>query len=676
MDVQLIDGIFTNSDKQDVEFADAQWLYLFDNNNNQYSNYVQWQTTTLKNQFIDYYNAFLWIPIRIEILNTTATPAGFTPRPPVVAMRESVLSMFGSITIATDQGQTIVNDVNTMMINNTRLVIENNFDWVHCEGSELDFGYDQFVMMPSQTAATNVGLVSNVQQSPSFAAAQGIEPGNINSAPYTNDTNEFGNSLLGSFSMTVASNIIAAFNGVANAIAAPLTNQVAVTFPDGRVGYFQIVTAITTGALLSFGGVTLANYAGLTGSASPGTTYTTQAIGVAWNPNQPLVSETITTPVTVTVVTAGPPNTVTFASIGGINATINATSLVPVNGQIGGRNPNFNKGFYDRVTIFQNSAYYQYVPAGTAMPSGNANPNGGHVYFYVVKAPLKLLHDFWMQLKFPIVNVGFNMQYYFAQTQGTNPNISYPPIEIGANSAIYSGGLDTTGSPSVFYGVTPGGGTGCRLYYRACKFQPADTARMAQLLTTGFTKSFKFMSTDWIVPAVNIIGTGSAQVQQQIEQSVVHPLRVWVLTYANNLNINASPAAGQGSFIRSNVYSSGIQCGSFTNTNILVNNVPYWRQNFQTTTDMWNQIKEQFPGKGSMLRYIDWLNCHRVQVFDLTRIADRLQSPTEPVSLIWTGVRNDGLPYNLEMFFLVERMNQATMRFSSSDVAIVIGNLD
>jgi hypothetical protein len=675
MDVELIDGVFTNSDKQDIEFADAQWLYLFDNNNNQYANYVQWQTTTLKNQFIDYYNAFLWIPIRIEILNTVATPAGFIPRPPIVAMRESVLSMFASITIATDQGQTIVNDVNTMMINNNRLVIENNFDWVHCEGSELDYGYDQWIMTPSQTITTNVGLVTGAQQSPSFLAPQGIEPGNTNNAPYTNDTNEFGNNLLGSFNMTVAGGIVTSFNGQTLVAGGTGTvGEIAVTFPDGRTGWIPYTNTATV--LNSIGGVVLANYT----EAPPGATYPytviTQAIGTAQNPNQPLVSEMISTPVTFVLTASGTPAT-TFASIGGVPTTVTGTNLpVPVNGQIGGRNPNFNKGFYDRVTVFQNSAYYQYVPAGTAMPSGNANPNGGHVYFYVVKAPLKLLHDFWMQLKFPIVNVGFNMQYYFAQTQGVNPNIQYPPLEIGANNTIYAGGLDTTGSPAIFYGVTPGGGTGCRLYYRACKFQPADTARMAQLLTTGFTKSFKFMSTDWIVPAVNVIGVGNTQVQQMIEQSVVHPLRVWVLTYANNLNLNPTPAAGQGSFIRSNVYSSGVVTGSFTNTNILVNNVPYWRQNFQTPTDMWNQVKEQFPGKGSMLRYIDWLNYRRIQVFDLTRIADRLQSPTEPVSLIWTGVRNDNLPYNLEMFFLVERMNQVTMRFSSSDVAIVVGNLD
>lgn len=670
MDVELIDGVFSNADKQDIEFADAQWLYLFDNNNNQYTNFVQWQTTTLKNQFIDYHNAFLWIPIRIEILNTVASPAGFTPRPPIVAMRESTLSMFANIVIATDQGQTIVNDVNTMMINNNRLVIENNFDWVHCEGSELDFGYDQWIMTPSQTTTTNPGIVSMAQQSPSFLAPQGIEVGNINNAPYTNDTNEFGNNLLGSFTLTSNGTAWTAINGILFSVTpTTATYEAQVTFPDGRIGY--IPYHLTAGVLDTIGGVVPGNYVNL----APGT-YTTQAVGTAQNPNLPLVSEMITFPVTIVVTAAGPPNTAAFGSIGSFVVTTAATNVVAVNGQIGGRNPNFNKGFYDRVTVLQNSSSYEYIPAGTAMPSGNANPNGGHVNHYVVKAPLKLLHDFWMQLKFPIVNVGWSMQYYFAQTQGTNPNISFPPLEIGANSTIYSGGLDTTGSPSIFYGMTKGGGTGCRLYYRACKFQPADTARMAQLLTTGFTKSFKFMSTDWIVPAVNVIGTGPTQVQQMIEQSVVHPLRVWVLTYANNLNLNASPSAGQGSFIRSNVYSSGVVTGSFNNTNILVNNVPYWRQNFQTPTDMWNQVKEQFPGKGSMLRYIDWLNFRRIQVFDLTRIADRLQSPTEPVSLIWTGQRNDNLPYNLEIFFLVERMNQVTMRFSSSDVAIVVGNLD
>jgi len=40
------------------------------------------------------------------------------------------------------------------------------------------------------------------------------------------------------------------------------------------------------------------------------------------------------------------------------------------------------------------------------------------------------------------------------------------------------------------------------------------------------------------------------------------------------------------------------------------------------------------------------------------------------------GQRADGLPWQVQMYFLTERLNQVTFRFSSSDVAIVVGNLD
>jgi hypothetical protein len=52
MDIEQIDNIFSTADKQDVQYSDAQWLYLQDNNNAQYSNYVQFITTTLKQQFM------------------------------------------------------------------------------------------------------------------------------------------------------------------------------------------------------------------------------------------------------------------------------------------------------------------------------------------------------------------------------------------------------------------------------------------------------------------------------------------------------------------------------------------------------------------------------------------------------------------------------------------------
>lgn len=655
MDVQQIDNILSNDDKEIVQFSDAQWLYLQDNNNNQYNNFIQFITTQLKQQFIDYYNAFFWIPMRLEFANAAAQI--YNLRPPAAAFRESVLSLITNLIISTDQGQTIVNDVNTQFINNLRLKIENNFDWVHCEGSELDFGYDQFTMLPSTTTTTNLQQ-TGYQVGPSFLAPTGQALGAINSAPITNDFNEFGNNQLGTFTVTVGTNAYTQFNGV-NFIAA---GQVSVTFPDGRIGSIPYTSSTT---LTSFGGIVLADY-------TVAGTYNLQATGTTSVLNNPAAGEIFTVPVVIT--------TGAWVSIGGVTQTnTNGTyNVIAANGQIGARNPNFNKGFLDRVTIFQNSSAYQYIAGGSVVPSGNTNTNGTHVYWTVAKIPLKLLHDFFLQLNLPIINIGFNFQLYLAQTNGANPSVVYPPIETGLNVGLQTGGLDATPRPSIYYGQSLSGGGGCRLYYRSVKFSPADTARMAQKLTTGFTKSIKFTSCDWLYPSSNIISaTGSPQVQQQLTQSTVHPQRVWALGYPNNVNLNGSPVTGQGSFLQSIAYSTGVIPGFFTQVNINVNNIPYFRQNFQTATDLWNQVKEQFnPDTGSMLRYIDWLNYARYICLDLTRIADRLQSPTEPVSLTFVGTRSDGLLFSLEMIYLVERQNQITFRFSSSDVAIVVGNLD
>jgi hypothetical protein len=680
MDSEQIDNILSNGDKEVIQFSDAQWLYLQDNNNQQYASYVQWITSTLKQQFIDYHNAFCWIPARIEVPDP-GSGATFGPQavPPLVAMRESVLSAISTVIVSTDQGQTLVNDVNTQFINNIRLKIENNLDWVHTEGSELDFGYDQYEMVPNSNIYTaTAGPLAGAITGPSFWAPLGVEPGNLQSSPLTNDPSEFGNSNVGAVGVTAAGGIWTAIGGYTftNTTA---TVQVPVNFNDGRTGFISVGT--TSGAaatLTSFGGVVLSQYTGLATGV-----YTTQAIGYATLPSQTLTAETFNIPVTFTVVTAGAAPT-SFTSIGGQLQSANPTNVSAyANGQSGSRNPNYNKGFKDRVTIFQNTSAYKYYAPNAVIPSGNVNTNGYHVYWYIMKVPLKMLHDFFMQLNLPIINIGFNLQFYFAQGNGLNANINYPPFQIGNNKTILSGGQNQSQVPSVYYGQTYSGGTGCRLYYRSVKFSPADTARMAQKLTTGFTKSLKFISTDWVIPPGNIIAPGTGPVQQQLEQSVVHPCRVWVLPYPNNTNlaplVNSVPVVPQfqGSFISSYVYASGILPGQFTSTNILVNNVPYWRQDFTTPTDHWNQLKEQFTNdKGSMLRYVDWLNFQRYLCFDISRISLRLQSPTEPVSLIFKGQRNDGMLYQLEMFYLIERMNQITMRFSSSDVAIVVGNLD
>lgn len=142
-----------------------------------------------------------------------------------------------------------------------------------------------------------------------------------------------------------------------------------------------------------------------------------------------------------------------------------------------------------------------------------------------------------------------------------------------------------------------GGGSGTRLYYRSVKFMPADNARVAEKLTSGFTKSIKFISTDFN-QCPNLVNPGSSLVQYQITTSVVHPLRVWLLSYpvidgTNTGTPFTTPFTGLQCLQRP-WYAPGVILGFFNQDNIQVNNINYFRQNLQTIQDHWEYLHEQF----------------------------------------------------------------------------------
>lgn len=453
-------------------------------------------------EFIDYHNAFIWCPMALEIVNPSATNAAQNNTPALVAMRHSVLSLIAQQTVTTDQGQTIVNDNYTQFINNLRLEIENDIGWIWSEGTDLDFALDSNFQLPAQTTATYDDF-----HGPSFQAFQGVEPGANNAFPLVNDASEFGNNTLGRFTMTYtdatpgsSSPVITAFNSVATTTTSP--GLFSVTFQDGRIAWFPYTNTTTPFGVTSIGGVTIGS--GVTGgTVDPpsallvGATYTLQAVGYTSVLNQPLDSEQVTIPLTFTVITAGTQAVLTSVA-GVVLGTTGTAQTFTAYGQTSGRNPNFNKGFLDRVTILQNSSTYTFLPIGTASTlSGNVNTFGIHQYRYVAILPLKCLHDFWMQLNIPIINVGFNITLYLNQSHGAPAasNVVFPPFQTSQNidpvaGPLITGATDTTPNPAIFYGVTSGsgGGSGTRLYYRSVKFMPADNARVAEKLTSGFTK--------------------------------------------------------------------------------------------------------------------------------------------------------------------------------------------
>lgn len=50
-------------------------------------------------------------------------------------------------------------------------------------------------------------------------------------------------------------------------------------------------------------------------------------------------------------------------------------------------------------------------------------------------------------------------------------------------------------------------------------------------------------------------------------------------------------AGGNREALQDPTYAPGVVCPYFIQTNILVNNIPYFRQNFLTVDDLWEQRK-------------------------------------------------------------------------------------
>lgn len=287
-----------------------------------------------------------------------------------------------------------MNDINTHFINNIRLEVEHSIDWMNSEGSLLDFAYDKYLPIPSTDTTTNAGPLSGYQSSWGYKAPQGLAIGALNSSPVTNDFNEFGELQYGKFTVTTTTGgVITGFNGTAVTVDTGANGTISVTFPNGSIGYIPYtLTSAGTGPVTSIGGVPLT--AGSFGIVAG--TFTMEATGTSYDFNDPSKGNIITVPIGVTVtVTTG---AVAINTIGGVAVGTTGTYTIPVQDQPGNRNPNYNQGYKDRVTIFQNTSSYSYLASGN-FPSGTAvAAGGGHLFYYVAVIPNKLIHDFWMQL--------------------------------------------------------------------------------------------------------------------------------------------------------------------------------------------------------------------------------------------------------------------------------------
>ena len=394
----------------------------------------------------------------------------------MVAFRESVLSLFANITIATDQGQVLVNDINTMFINNLRLCVEHNFDWMDCEGALLQFSYDRYQIQPnrfSQVLGFNNGAYpwnpnSSEYITYGYQAPQGTLMDALNFSPITNDPNTFGQyNLASSSTVTITAGVITAVarnyphanpvTDTTNLLAGTVSGDtygayIPLYTPNGQTAYLHMTytstgsgvsaileiggvnlqTGVTTGILSSSAGTSFPSYG--SGLSSLLTTSATQLLyleafatvsafptaipnlgsisGVPAATPVPLSNFGGTCIVPIIVYVVGG-TSVTLVQVGGLNlytgysntsvgtAVSSGTGNILGNLLVGSESMQANIGFKQRVTHFQSQSVYQYT---TSTPL--QNNTAAHMYSFNAQVPLKMIHDLFMQLDIPIINVG------------------------------------------------------------------------------------------------------------------------------------------------------------------------------------------------------------------------------------------------------------------------------
>jgi hypothetical protein len=404
MDAEQIANILSDTSRQEVQYADAQWLYVNDYNNQNYSTFLQFITTTLKTQFIDYHNAYVFMPLALEFLNLLAWTAPTTVNgtsgtgavnsfQPLAAMRQSVLSLIGQMNVTTDQGQTFVNDQHTELINNLRLEVEHNLEWIYTQGEVLDCAYDAPCTPDGSPLFSNLQTGSATQtlpgattgptstlNGPAYKAFQGLQPFATTPAyQVVNDPNEFAGTTYGAAFPIVVSGtggVISTIGGVA--VTASATISFYVTAQNGEVGKFTFATNSTSNiiAFQSTAGVTTTT--GTTASNWIPATLQSSGLFVVQSTLDDSGTNFVLVPMFLTVQTNG----TYFSVIGGFSlgtASTSGNGLVNTTLMTGGRNPNFNNGFARRIAILQNTSGYSYTPAGTLSPIGQqVNSYGCH----------------------------------------------------------------------------------------------------------------------------------------------------------------------------------------------------------------------------------------------------------------------------------------------------------
>jgi hypothetical protein len=141
-----------------LEYLNSQWEFIPDSNNTNYTSaQVRFDSIQWQSKFVDISDAFIRFPLTI-----TPTVGAFSASP-LIALKQSILSLLRGVSISMQGGKNIVNDNTNILFlyNHICQLLDNDIDWLQTNGSSLQFAKDRPTAGLRVSGLTTVANLTN-----------------------------------------------------------------------------------------------------------------------------------------------------------------------------------------------------------------------------------------------------------------------------------------------------------------------------------------------------------------------------------------------------------------------------------------------------------------------------------------------------------------------------------
>ena len=232
------------------------------------------------------------------------------------------------------------------------------------------------------------------------------------------------------------------------------------------------------------------------------------------------------------------------------------------------------------------------------------------------------------------------------------------------NTAIYAPTISINSSSVLGFSSSS-----CRLYIPCVQLNANDQEAYQQLLTSGHRKIIEYTVSD-VFQFANNISINQSNVNTQITNSSICPIRVWILTNSTL----ASNLSNQASFKSMFPGGNNGYC-QFNNVNLAINNANFYINNlismyevYQLANELVPDVIQQVSTVGSTVGYIDYINGALPLVFDISRFTQA--NVNAPLTINFIAASTNAIAADLTC--IIEKIQTLVLTYSVNGISFQV----